>query len=346
MKCLQPGSRFFIGKKCAWSFDHPFWSSWSLDFFTGERLNWSCASFDYRSLKVTLVCTSLAPRPLSEKWRSLGHTWGSHLYVLCRSVCDQDQNWIKRSKPFLRADQGIKTTSKLQKSKDQCDYSLTFDPLNIKQSRASEGNNQMIKHNFWSWSQTLQQVAYKWLPLKRPIEQWILNYRISSNVWYGNWSCDYYVQVLVYQMVAGDWIGCGVLLHSWWIQLHLLPRLPLPTHSTHTHMQHHTLVPPLSFYYRLISSIMLAPLVYRLTFPLLPSPSLPFPPTDSQSFPPLQLSWVLALLAPSSLFWFKWFYWLTLPTPGLKLGKDLCHSFIRPRTATHVHLFSSDVFPL
>ena len=112
------------------------------------------------------------------------------------------------------------------------------------------------------------------LPLKRPIEQWILNYRISSNAWYGNWSCDYYVQVLVYQMVAGDWVGCGVLLHSWWIQLHLLPRLPLPTHSIHTHMQHHTLVPPLSFYYRLISSIMLAPLVYRLTFPLLPSPSL------------------------------------------------------------------------
>ena len=28
-------------------------------------------------------------------------TSGSHLYVLCRSICDQDQNWMKRSKPFL-----------------------------------------------------------------------------------------------------------------------------------------------------------------------------------------------------------------------------------------------------
>ena len=44
---------------------------------------------------------------------------GSHLYVPCRSVCNRDQNWIKRSKPFLRADQAIKVTSELWKSKDQ-----------------------------------------------------------------------------------------------------------------------------------------------------------------------------------------------------------------------------------
>ena len=30
-------------------------------------------------------------------------TRGSHLYVLCKSVCDQDQNWIERSKPFFES---------------------------------------------------------------------------------------------------------------------------------------------------------------------------------------------------------------------------------------------------
>ena len=38
--------------------------------------------------------------------------------IMCRvasSICDQDQNWIKQSKIFLRADQWIKITSKLQK---------------------------------------------------------------------------------------------------------------------------------------------------------------------------------------------------------------------------------------
>ena len=45
---------------------------------------------------------------------------GIHLFVMCRSVCDQDQNnWIKQSKPFLSANQVIKVTSEPQKSKDQ-----------------------------------------------------------------------------------------------------------------------------------------------------------------------------------------------------------------------------------
>ena len=43
-------------------------------------------------------------------------TRGSHLYVPYRNVCDRDQNRIKRSKHFLRADQGIKGTSELRKS--------------------------------------------------------------------------------------------------------------------------------------------------------------------------------------------------------------------------------------
>ena len=43
---------------------------------------------------------------------------GNLLYVSCRNICNQDQNWIKQSKPFLRVDQGMKVTSELQKSKD------------------------------------------------------------------------------------------------------------------------------------------------------------------------------------------------------------------------------------
>ena len=65
-----------------------------------------------------------------------GNTRGSHLYVTCWSVCDrdqdfwssksvldrligpsEDQNRIKRSKHFLRADQGIKGASELRKSR-------------------------------------------------------------------------------------------------------------------------------------------------------------------------------------------------------------------------------------
>ena len=75
---------------------------------------------------------------------------GSHFCVLCRSVCDWDQNWIpKWSKPFWGANQGIKVTSELLKStikntRLQCDLW----PLQIKRSRASEGIDQVIKHTF------------------------------------------------------------------------------------------------------------------------------------------------------------------------------------------------------
>ena len=89
------------------------------------------------------------------KFQAVQHrSRGSHLYVLCRSVCEWDQNWYKRSMPFLRADQGIKVTSELQ-TKNQ----------------ATNSNDQVIKHTFGnqkSWSQVLQQVTWKWLPLVTP----------------------------------------------------------------------------------------------------------------------------------------------------------------------------------
>ena len=58
LKHLRPGSRFLIGKKCAWSLDHLFKSSWSLHFFLrvkgriGTVRSWS---FDFRSLEMALI---------------------------------------------------------------------------------------------------------------------------------------------------------------------------------------------------------------------------------------------------------------------------------------------------
>ena len=65
---------------------------------------------------------------------------GSHFYVPCRSICNQDQNWIKWSKPFWGTDQGIKVTSKLLKINNQehgCN--LTFDPWKSSDQEPQEG---------------------------------------------------------------------------------------------------------------------------------------------------------------------------------------------------------------
>ena len=55
---------------------------------------------------------------------------GGHLYVLCQCICNQDQNWIKQSKPFLGGNQRIKVTSELLKSMDQeytaANWTVTF----------------------------------------------------------------------------------------------------------------------------------------------------------------------------------------------------------------------------
>ena len=95
----------------------------------------------------------------------------SHLYVPCRSVCDQDQNWIKQSKPLFESrsrDQGNLWTAKIKGSRMR-GCNLTFDPLKSRQSRASEGNDQATKHfvnqKSWSWSQMLWQATNKRLPI-------------------------------------------------------------------------------------------------------------------------------------------------------------------------------------
>ena len=103
------------------------------------------------------------------QWCKLPTNWinrftpykGSHLYLPCRSVCDRDQNWIKRSKPFWGADQGIKVTSELLKSTIKNAWlNVTFDPW---KSIDQEPQKETIKRSStlfanqktWSRSQTL-----------------------------------------------------------------------------------------------------------------------------------------------------------------------------------------------
>ena len=80
-------------------------------------------------------------------------------YVSCRSICERDPNWIKRSKPFVRADQGIKLTSKLQKSTDQeCTAAIWL------LAHWKSSDQELQKHTFaeqksWSQLQALLQVT-------------------------------------------------------------------------------------------------------------------------------------------------------------------------------------------
>ena len=49
--------------------------------------------------------------------------------VLCRNICDRDQNWIKWTKPFFESwsrDQGSPQTAKIKESRT-CSSNLTFD---------------------------------------------------------------------------------------------------------------------------------------------------------------------------------------------------------------------------
>ena len=87
-------------------------------------------------------------------WSRFSPNMGSHLYVPCKSVCDQDQNWIKQSKPIWGADQGIKVTSKLLRSRI-CSCNLTFDPWKSSDQEPHNANDQVIKRTFrktWLWS--------------------------------------------------------------------------------------------------------------------------------------------------------------------------------------------------
>jgi len=96
-------------------------------------------------------------------------TRGSHIDLACRSICDQDQNGIKRSTLFLGADQGIKMNS--EQLADTLQAWLRFilwtpiessdqEPWNraIKRSRALEQSKQAIKDDF-HWSRFLISVA-------------------------------------------------------------------------------------------------------------------------------------------------------------------------------------------
>ena len=79
---------------------------------------------------------------------------GNHLYVLCWSTWNQDQNWIRWLKPFL-------ATTGLGKSTNQECAAANW-PLTHWKSNNQELQNRAIRHTFanqksWSWSRILQQ---------------------------------------------------------------------------------------------------------------------------------------------------------------------------------------------
>ena len=87
-------------------------------------------------------------------WSRLSPNMGSHLYVPCKSVSDQDQNWIKQSKPSLGGwsrEPGDLQTIRLR----TCSCNLTFDPWKSSDQEPHSANDQVIKHTFWKtwlWS--------------------------------------------------------------------------------------------------------------------------------------------------------------------------------------------------
>ena len=80
--------------------------------------------------------------------------------------------------PFGGLNQGIKGTSKLLNIKGSRMHScnLTFDPWKSSNQEPQKGmikrsNTPFANQKTWSWSQTLQLVTYKWLPLA--VTKWI-----------------------------------------------------------------------------------------------------------------------------------------------------------------------------
>ena len=84
---------------------------------------------------------------------------GSHLYVMRRSVCDWDQNWIQRSKSLFGGrskDQGDLGTAKTQEpTMHGCNLTLTLGNQAIKSLRRERSSDQA----FFCWSKNLIAVA-------------------------------------------------------------------------------------------------------------------------------------------------------------------------------------------
>ena len=83
------------------------------------------------------------------------------MYVVCRSVCDQDQNEIKRSKPFWEL---IKVASELWNSIHQGRVTAIWPIKSFRRERLSN-QDFFADQTPWSQLQTLQQATCKWPPL-------------------------------------------------------------------------------------------------------------------------------------------------------------------------------------
>jgi len=117
----------------------------------------------------------MTPLPLS----TLHLSRGSHIRVARRSVCDRDQNGIKRSTLFFGANQGIKRNSERLISTDQCTFLDTTEVwlrfvlwTPVKSSNQEPWNGAITRsrtiftdRDSWSRSQMLLQATRMWLPL-------------------------------------------------------------------------------------------------------------------------------------------------------------------------------------
>jgi len=94
---------------------------------TLQRLHTKLVYYSEATSSCSADCIVDNPQTRAHKWiaRTPSTSRGSRIDVPCRSVCDRDQNGIKRSTFFLGADQGIKTNSERLKSSDQRNFSDT-----------------------------------------------------------------------------------------------------------------------------------------------------------------------------------------------------------------------------
>ena len=124
----------------------------------------------YLLVLVSVLCPVSCSLVSCVVWQTPEWARNSHLYIPCRSVCNRDQNWIKRSKPG--GDQGIKVTSKLLKINNQecmaAIWPLTLENQAIKSLRRRWSSDQAHfadQKNLITVTNASTGDIYKWLSL-------------------------------------------------------------------------------------------------------------------------------------------------------------------------------------
>ena len=154
-------------------------------------------------------------------------TQGSHLCVACSSICDWDQNGIKRTTFLLGADQGLKTNSEWLTSTESTQI-LRHGNMFVLWTLVKSSNQELWKgtiiqsrmiftdQDSWSHWQTLLWAMYKWLPLGCMAQysmQWWLTVIRQSKRRPVNYNCS---------SASIVWF-CMYWLHQWQLFVHLPP---------------------------------------------------------------------------------------------------------------------------